>query len=83
MKGEEIKPLEDDIVVIKLSDGSFQISIVVHTDNDPINATRVVLCGKSVIIEVHLLPWDSYQEIDLQWRRLTQNLNSLDTSKPI
>ena len=53
MKGEEIKPAENDIVAIKLSDGSYRIGIVINCDHDPIIAVRVILRGKNVMVEVH------------------------------
>ena len=53
VKGEEIKPAENDIVAIKLSDGSYRIGIVINFDHDPIIAVRVILRGKNVMVEVH------------------------------
>ena len=45
--------MQNDIVAIKLSDGSYRIGIVVNNENDPIIAIRVILRGKNVMIEVH------------------------------
>ena len=53
VKGEEIKPAENDIFAIKLSDGSCRIGIVINCDHDPIIAVRVILRGKNVMVEVH------------------------------